>query len=811
MDSIPLTSPRVHGQLSVTVNCPIRSYEWQIMRLGGTPESTVIVETNECDEDTTEFSSNFRFSTDTVELEEDQCYRIIVSAYDCCGREYTASSDGFSIEQDSLTQGHVVDGSTRDHDAVYQSSTSRLAACWSGFGVGSDIEPVRYQVAAGSDSRFPSTRSDIVPFTNVGLNTTITFENLDLVAMATYYITVRAFAESGEFIDATSNGITVGFDQPISPGDITLEPYQSDTMTITFHWSDFFSYLPIRLYEVAIGTSQFSPNDLELFCQDLDSDFAGEFSLFGFTGVGQDTAATFSNLNLTHNTTYYPTLRVLDLADKCVTVTAELGVTIDTTPPHYETGSEFVRVGTESSRALYLPPSIAVYVGNSETIQVSWEPFYDEESGVSSYEAAIFSQSVCGDSNSVMEAVSDFKDVGDDLEASFEGLMLDLEEGVAYVGVVQGRNGAGLTSRAYSLPLIVDSFEFFTGDVKDGSSWESDVTFQSDLSMLSAAFAHTKLPPPTPSAAMSGPCPNSLFYALSTLDSNWTEINTATPFHPFTTGLIYDSSQVSVSTNGVPGIAVTARRSDNPDLNNPELLTGGYRTGVFLSDGGIVSADILAARGAFDTQAVTAIMFVDGGADDSIAVFEPEISYNFSDSANFTAFGLQIYRGNTSDRPQRAVLWSRSGDPGSITVSQSHDLSHIDLTQIHTFSLDFKYEQDDLGQTRYVTLYIDGIQETSLYGIPMFSDNTQVVLHVFSRMGYVPPSPPGPSVQAVFGNISLPMRVGGVCDHGNPFFSRGSPVVEFRAAVGSRPGAHDVVEYEVRNQSIDSCPSFTLQ
>ena len=796
-----LSLTEVYAQVYVDVNCPIKSLTWHIERIDGdTVEQIASMDIEGHTVDTVAFNNSFPLYTDISQsnaLSNNQWYRITVHARDFCGQEYTATSDGFGICIDALTRGQVKDGCIEEYDTVYQQSTSELAARWSGFGDNYN-EPVRYLVAAGSDPRFPSTRTDTVPFTDVGLNTTVTFENLDLVSMSTYYITVRAFAESGEFVDVTSNGVTVGFEQPIAPGEITLDEYQSDTSTLTLHWSDFLpSYLPIRLYEVAIGTARFSPNDLELFCQDIESDFAGEFSLFGFTSVALDTSATFNNLNLTHSTTYYPTLRVLDQADKCVTMTAEQGVTIDTTPFIFENRPDFVRVGTEASRALYVPPTIAVYVGNSETVQVSWGSFHDDESGIASYEVAIFSQSVCGDSNSVMEVVADFKDVDDDLEASFDGVTL--EEGVAYVGVVQGENGAGLTSRAYSLPFVIDSLQFFSGDVKDGSSWETDVTFQSDLSMLSATFAHTKLPPPTPSATMSGPCPNSLFYSLSSYDSNWTEIDTTTPLHPFSTGLIYSPSQVRTSTNGVPGIAITAERSGNPAIN--ELLTGGYRTGVSLSNGGVVSMDILAAQGEYELErnAVTSVLFVDGGDDNAIAVFEPETDFDFPDSANFSAFGLQIYRGNTTDQPQRAVLWARSGDPGSVTVYISHDLSHIDLSQIHTFSLEFNYEQDDLGHTRYVTLYIDGILETSLYSIPMFSDNTQLVLHVFSRMGYVPPPPtPGPTVQAVFGNVSLPMRMGGVCDHGNPFFSRGSPVVEFRAAVGSTPGSHDVVGYKVR-------------
>ena len=69
-----------------------------------------------------------------------------------------------------------------------------------------------YEVAAGTDRRYPSTRNDISPFVNVGLNKTWTFNHLDLVPLiAYYYITVRAYSVSTTMVEVTSNGIRVGF------------------------------------------------------------------------------------------------------------------------------------------------------------------------------------------------------------------------------------------------------------------------------------------------------------------------------------------------------------------------------------------------------------------------------------------------------------------------------------------------------------------------------------------------------------------------------------------------------------------------
>lgn len=81
-----------------------------------------------------------------------------------------------------------------------------------------------YEVAVGSDRRFHSTRTNIRPFTNVGLNHTWTFSHLKLVPhAATYYVTVRAYSVTSAVVEVTSNGIKVGYSSPvISTGTLEI-------------------------------------------------------------------------------------------------------------------------------------------------------------------------------------------------------------------------------------------------------------------------------------------------------------------------------------------------------------------------------------------------------------------------------------------------------------------------------------------------------------------------------------------------------------------------------------------------------------
>lgn len=74
-----------------------------------------------------------------------------------------------------------------------------------------------YEVALGTDRRFDKTRDNVVPFTNVGLNTSVTFKDLDLEpGFAVYYFTVRAYSVSSTSVTVTSNGFYVSFDGGVS-------------------------------------------------------------------------------------------------------------------------------------------------------------------------------------------------------------------------------------------------------------------------------------------------------------------------------------------------------------------------------------------------------------------------------------------------------------------------------------------------------------------------------------------------------------------------------------------------------------------
>ena len=78
--------------------------------------------------------------------------------------------------------------------------------------IGPNQQVSHYEIAIGTDRRYPSTRNNIHPFINAGLNKTWTFHHLDLIPKTSYYyITVRAYSLATTMVEITSNGIRVGY------------------------------------------------------------------------------------------------------------------------------------------------------------------------------------------------------------------------------------------------------------------------------------------------------------------------------------------------------------------------------------------------------------------------------------------------------------------------------------------------------------------------------------------------------------------------------------------------------------------------
>ena len=504
------STSRIEGTFSTGVNCPLASVQWAVEAVDG---MRVLNFTIASISDSRAFNGSYFLSSSGLSLYNGETYRIIVKATDQTGHPYLLKSNGVTITTKPLFPGFVQDGPLFTHDLNYQESLTTLSGHWSNFGDGTPEQEIAYyEVALGSDREYPSTRTNIVPFTNVGANTSYTFMDLDLVPLTQqYFITVRAHAVSGAYADATSNGIIGGLGGTIIPGNIFVTPYQSNTTTVAAYWTKFESDFPIRLYSWAVGSEKYSSQELETFCTDRFLNYSESFDIFGFTDVGTNTEAAADNLNLTHGMSYYVTVRAIDDAKKCIAHQASVPTVIDITGP--VAGKIYISPSHSRINVSEDEPYITYIVEGSD-VEVSWSEFFDNESDIDRYEVALIQGSACGNTTIVNNSIS-FINVLTDTSYVFEGYTLDSNEFIQVIGY----NKAGLYTIIDSQPILADEYLPVAGVVKDGENWDGDLTYQSDLTSLSAVFSHSKL---RPDQLTNDPCPMALNFSLDSENAAWT-------------------------------------------------------------------------------------------------------------------------------------------------------------------------------------------------------------------------------------------------------------------------------------------------
>jgi hypothetical protein len=369
-------------------------------------------------------------------------------------------------------------GDVRDglHDDVnYQESITSLSANWNPFGESLDSRDptqqiVYYEVAIGNDRRFPNSRSNIHYFENVGLNTTYTFNGLNLTAKTVqYFITVRAMSRAGSTQESYSNGIRVGYRNEIIPGEIEHSRIQSSTSELAVSWTGFQADMGIDNFR--IGLSSFPPdlpNDT-LNCLEFNT-LLPELDEVPIFKVERDTFYQFKDLDLQHNRTYYVLVVAADVTGRCIGVHGD-PVLIDTTPP--KPGNIFVE-GSEGDNVLY---SIV-----PDRLKLEWEYFKDEESEVKLYVISIFTTTACTDKDDVNADTSNmYSLISEDRVENDNKIVfydLQLEPGISYIGRVKAWNEASLESHVFSRHIRFDFSPPTLGSVKRGSNWFKEPLFQ---------------------------------------------------------------------------------------------------------------------------------------------------------------------------------------------------------------------------------------------------------------------------------------------------------------------------------------------
>ena len=327
------------------------------------------------------------------------------------------SSDGFGLDQSVPVAGTVNDGP--GDDMTWTNNDGSVLANWSGFSDEySGISQYDYSVSSSPNSTSWQT---VTEWISIGMSTTLDLD-LDLDHGLTYRVEVRAIdLVDNVSSEVFSNGVTIDTLDPVftyldeaQEGDPL---YQGSDSSLVLFWEGSDDLSGIVGYEVAIGTS------------------LGDSDLVTWTDVGMDMTTDLIGLALVDGSTYYGSVRTMDLAGN----TAEFngnGVIVDTTPPE----SGIVLDGLAADNEYQ----------STTGIEVSWSGFSDQGSGISEY---VYSLGTEEDPMSILDHVSS----GLMQSMTLTGLALD--HGSRYVFSVEAIDTVGNVSEAVmSNGFIVDEY-----------------------------------------------------------------------------------------------------------------------------------------------------------------------------------------------------------------------------------------------------------------------------------------------------------------------------------------------------------------
>ncbi|MEE9168108.1 MAG: Ig-like domain-containing protein [Candidatus Neomarinimicrobiota bacterium] len=235
-------------------------------------------------------------------------------AQDAASNNNTAAIQ-FSIIYDAThpTAGTVNDGS--DADVDFQASATTIDANWVGFrDAGSEIAFYEWAI-----SSIPGD-SDVVAWTDNGTDSSATAEDLSLSEGVIYYANVKAYDMAANVSEvASSDGVQVDVTAPTggivndgTSGDIE---YSGSANLVSCNWGGFDDgQSGISRYEVAIGSTP------------------GGTDVMDFTDAGSGSSFAQTGLSLEHGSTYYCSVRAIDLAGNVSDAVSSDGFTVDVYP-----------------------------------------------------------------------------------------------------------------------------------------------------------------------------------------------------------------------------------------------------------------------------------------------------------------------------------------------------------------------------------------------------------------------------------------------------------------------------------------------
>ncbi|XP_033121447.1 uncharacterized protein LOC117120538 [Anneissia japonica] len=817
--------------------CPIVNCEWAIKRIDGMSIQ--------------EFVS---VSTKTLGMNEDmnmldgETYYSIVRVTNILGYIQTIRTDGVTLRLQPIFPGRVYDGGVLGFDLNEQASITTLSANWDGFGDDNQKNDVLiqngytsnnekqliefYTIAVGTDRRYSKTRADIIPFTNVELNTVWTFTDLLLAEDAIYYVTVRAHGGNLAFAEVTSNGIRVGNGLGVEGGKIETRNFINQDYETSFSWSKFLSDQPMFFYMYGISSQE---NSTTVECDQLQQMTNGEcttkecaevaswFDIVSVTNSGKDTYAETTSLRLEHGQTYYIVVLGTDEAGQCNKTTENFKV--DLTKPV----AGKMRLENNPHVPVDFP---AWFTADSTLLTIHWGEFEDPESQIDYYEIELLVAPSCkaGDEELLTTVVEAVK-----LEASYNShnfYHLNLQPLTPYYVKLTATNRAGSSVEIMSSPILFDNSRPSAGLVVDGLDFMNDKSHSSFIDHMSGSFIF--LSDPNIEA-----CPDE--YSPFDDDDVWESIESKGIWNMDEKDwrIFYNKEQIKVTDS----VNLTLRME--VDVQEEVVLAGAVYRHIDIGKGGTFKMDIKAAPQ--NIPVITSVVFWDGPdgvvGDLMVPTVEEEPCSCCYEETNDTncdcdcsmvgvtttheittttlsattvpwkvideaerdednkkqtavqqACGLQLFADETLSS---ATLWCRFYQDEQDYLYNIYDLSFNPSKDWHHYEFTFKEEYDvdptKIGYTFQLT--VDGNLLGDLSGAPRLSNNTKLSLQLWNDENYVPEFTDPfnvPTTSVEFSNIRLPPSSEDLCRYGNPFRGGVAPVVKFLAGIGTRKSIIDV-------------------
>ena len=303
-----------------------------------------------------------------------------------------------------------------------------LLASWQGF---EDFETgiEEYQWKICSEDKISDCITD---FVGVGLKKSVLLNDVGISHGKEYQFVVKAvnFAELGTvavsnsfILDETSPETGMVFNR-VNPLDDDL--YESSQTEISASWKDFQDKeSAISFYEICIGS------------------ISGLCDVSKFINVGLTNSTIVSNLNLTHNATYFTTVRATNGAGQTAFASSS-GLLIDLTPPIGGNPRDGKDLDTDfTTRDLF--------------VNCNWDEFHDPESGISKY--VVCAGTIVGACDLVPPTT-----VNDEFAVKLD-VWPAISSGTVVYTTLWVHNKAGGVTETYSDGVLVETTPPFAGTV----------------------------------------------------------------------------------------------------------------------------------------------------------------------------------------------------------------------------------------------------------------------------------------------------------------------------------------------------------